>query len=72
MACLYRYEDCETESLILAAQDQVLNTKYYNASILGGSDPACRLCGSEIETVAQLSQGALLWLAHCIRSVIMK
>jgi len=47
----------ETENLILAAQDQALNTKYYNASILGGSDPSCRLCGSHIETVAHIVSG---------------
>ena len=33
------------------------NTKYYNASILGGSDPSCHLCGSEIETVAHIVSG---------------
>jgi len=47
----------ETESLILAAQDQALNTKYYNASILGGSDLLCRLCGSDLETVAHIVSG---------------
>jgi len=47
----------ETESLILAAQDQALNAKYYNASILGGSDSSCRLCASEIETVAHIVSG---------------
>ena len=47
----------ETESLILPAQDQALNTKYYNASILGGSDPLCCLCGTNNETVAHIISG---------------
>ena len=47
----------ETGSLILAAQDQALNTKYFNASILGGSDPLCNLCGTNNETVAHIVSG---------------
>ena len=47
----------ETGSLILAAQDQALNIKYFNASILGGSDPLCRLCGTNNETVAYIVCG---------------
>ena len=47
----------ETESLILAAQDQALNTKYFNTSTLGGSDPLCRLCCTNNETVAHIVSG---------------
>jgi len=46
------------ESLILAAQYQALNTKYYNASIfLHGCDSSCCICGSDIETVADIVLG---------------
>jgi len=45
------------KSLIFAAQDQALNTKYYNSHILGGSDSSRRLCGSENETVAHIVSG---------------
>ena len=56
-----------TESLILAAQDQALNTKYYNATILGGSDSSCCLCGSENRNCDAYCS----WLP-CIRSAMMK
>ena len=47
----------ETESLVFAAQDQALNTNYYNFHILGGPNSSCRLCDSDNETVAHLVSG---------------
>ena len=41
----------------MAVQDQALNIKYFNASILSGSDPLCRLCGTNNETVAYIVCG---------------
>jgi len=47
----------ETKSLIFAAQDQTLNTKYYNSHILGGTDSSCRLCSCGNQTVAYIVSG---------------
>ena len=42
----------ETESEIVAAQDQVLNTKYYATKILHTeTDSKCRLCQQHDETI---------------------
>ena len=45
----------ETEALLIAAQDQALNTKAHATYILkAGTDPKCRLCNISDETVAHL------------------
>ena len=45
----------ETESLIVAAQDQALRTNYRKAKIeKSGGDPKCRLCKERDETVSHL------------------
>ena len=42
----------ETESLLCAAQEQALNTKYMTSKIWGsGNDTKCRLCKEQNETV---------------------
>ena len=42
----------KTEGLIVAAQDQVLKTKYMQAKIINnGADPNYRICGRFKETV---------------------
>ena len=42
----------ETESEIIAAQDQALNTKYYTTKILNTEmDSKCRLCQKHDETI---------------------
>jgi len=52
----------ETESLICAAQDQSLKTKYYSSTILGGSNgPTCRVCGSALETIPHIVAGCSFW-----------
>ena len=48
----------ETEGFILAAQDQSLLTKNYQANILqNGSDPKCRFCDTFDETIDHLISG---------------
>jgi len=47
----------ETESLIFAAQDQAVNTKYYNSHILGWTDSSCRFCSCGNETDAYIVSG---------------
>ena len=49
----------ETESLIVAAQDQSLPTRWYQHNILKKPDvdPKCRLCGSFYETIDHLVSG---------------
>jgi hypothetical protein len=45
----------ETESLILAAQEQALNTNAINKNIYGmDCTDRCRLCGTELETVTHV------------------
>ena len=46
----------EAEGLITAAQDQALNTRYYNKHIMKeGHTDRCRLCHSQPETVEHIS-----------------
>ena len=48
----------ETEGFIIAAQDQSLYTRNYQAQILkNGVDPTCRCCGKFDETVDNLVSG---------------
>ncbi|KAL1448297.1 hypothetical protein WDU94_009865 [Cyamophila willieti] len=48
----------ETESLLTAAQDQALNTKYHAAKILKvSSDSKCRICKNFDETVHHIMSG---------------
>ena len=48
----------ETEGFILAAQDQSLFTRNYQANILhNGADPKCRFCHEKIETIDHLVSG---------------
>lgn len=48
----------ETEGFILAAQDQSLFTRNYQANILhNGADPKCRFCDERIETIDHLVSG---------------
>lgn len=48
----------ETEGFILAAQDQSLLTKNYQAKIIKtGADPKCRLCNEKVETVDHIVSG---------------
>ena len=48
----------ETESLICAAQEQALHTKYMRSKIWGcNSDSKCRLCGEQNETVHHIVSG---------------
>lgn len=48
----------ETEGFILAAQDQSLFTRNYQANILhNGADPKCRFCEERIETIDHLVSG---------------
>ena len=44
----------ETKSLIF---DQALNTGYYNALILCGTDSSCHFCGCDNKTVAHIVSG---------------
>ena len=62
----------ETENLILAAQDQALNTKYYNASIFGGSDPYVISVALTMKLLHTFSLAVQLWWEHHTRSVIMQ
>ena len=56
MVNLFQFKDCDRK-LIFAAQDQALNTKYYNSHIPDGTDSSCRLCGCGNETVAHIVSG---------------
>ena len=48
----------ETEGFILAAQDQSLFTRNYQANILrNGFDPKCRFCEDKVETIDHLVSG---------------
>ena len=48
----------ETESLIIAAQDQSLATRSYHHRIIkDGTDPQCRLCGKYEETIDHIVSG---------------
>ena len=48
----------ETEGFILAAQDQSLPTRNYQANILHtGVDPRCRLCAEKVETIDHIVSG---------------
>ena len=47
--------DKRKEGFICAAQENVLNTRFYSATILGkGGDGKCRKCGKDPETVGHL------------------
>ena len=49
------YMDKRKEGYICAAQENVLNTRFYSATILGkGGDGKCRKCGKDPETVGHL------------------
>jgi len=61
----------ETESLVFAAQDQALNTNYYNFHVLGGPNSSCRL-SQTMKLLLILCLAALLWQTHHIRSVTMR
>ena len=48
----------ETEGFILAAQDQSLASRMYQAKILkNGADPRCRLCTHSEETINHMISG---------------
>lgn len=48
----------ETEALLIAAQDQALNTKAHKTHIMKTTqDPLCRMCKSKDETVAHILAG---------------
>ena len=48
----------ETEGFIIAAQDQCIKTNYYRNKILkDGTDPMCRICGKNQETIDHLVSG---------------
>ena len=54
----------ETESLLCAAQEQVLATKYIRAKIWKkGNDVKCRLCGEQDETVHHIISGCKMLAA---------
>ena len=51
----------ETEGFIMAAQDQSLFTRNYQANIIhDGTDPKCRVCASEIESIDHIVSGCKL------------
>ena len=48
----------ETEGIITVAQDQALNTRYYNKHIIKqGTKDRCRMCHTQPETVEHLISG---------------
>ena len=55
----------ETESLLCAAQEQALATKYVRSKIWKkGNDVKCRLCGEQIETVNHIVSGCKMLAAN--------
>ena len=51
----------ETEGFIVAAQDQSLFTRNFQANILyNGADPRCRFCNTSTETIDQLISGSTI------------
>ena len=55
----------QTESLICAAQEQALATKYISAKIWkNGNDKKCRLCGEHDETVHHIVSGCKMLAAN--------
>ena len=59
----------ETESEIVAAQDQALNTKYYATKVLNTEmDSKCRLCQQFFETIDHIiSECPILAKEHCVK-----
>lgn len=54
----------ETEGFMVAIQDQVINTRYYNKHII--KDPSaktdkCRLCKTQIETIEHIIGGCAIF-----------
>ncbi|XP_028512939.1 uncharacterized protein LOC114574468 [Exaiptasia diaphana] len=50
--------ESQTEGFIIAAQDQCIKTNYYRNKILkDGTDPMCRICGKNQETIDHLVSG---------------
>ena len=47
----------ETEGLLIAAQDQVLNTRAMQQVYSGSASTRCRLCNTQAETIEQLISG---------------
>ena len=55
----------ETESLICAAQEQALNTRYIQRKLWGGScSQMCRLCKEKPETIAHIVSGCKMLAAN--------
>ena len=55
----------ETEGLITAAQDQVLNTRYYSKLIIKqGTADICRMCHTHPETVEHIISGCQTLAAY--------
>ena len=54
-----KFEDIkgETESIIVAAQDQTISTNYFKNNILKEDDSKCRLCKHHEETIDYLTSG---------------
>ena len=51
----------ETESLIVAAQDQALNTKYFQKKILKQQiDGLCRMCHKHVESISHIVSGCTI------------
>ena len=51
----------ETEGFIIAAQNQNLPTRKFQAKILVyGADPKCRVCDKHTETIGHLVSGCLI------------
>ena len=54
----------ETEGFIMAAQDQSLNTRNYQANIIkNGINPMCRLCEDKVETIDHIVAGCSILAA---------
>ena len=54
-----KFEDIkgETESIIVAAQDQTISTNYFKNNILKEDDSKCRLCKHHEETIDYITSG---------------